>query len=273
MSRPVRFLLSVLMACAVSTASDLSAQTVRGLVMDSGTGEAINQASVFMISEFGDTVAFAITAENGFYNLSAEDGGGVFVVIARALGYRSSREGPLEMEESDMQILRMNLDAQPLSLEGIVVEAARDERLVATGFYDRMAEGKGTFFTPEDIAISTAAFTPHLFREMDRVVPQYGAAPWRIWVKFRRSIGKRGALTCFPRIFIDGVWVNQDLIKEDVESAWGLDDLAPMSDLVAAEAFWGPFQAPLKYRGVSEEAPFESCGVILLWTTATAGGR
>jgi hypothetical protein len=68
-----------------------------------------------------------------------------------------------------------------------------------------------------------------------------------------------GGGRCEPDLWIDGARFRLD---------WrfpgeGLDDVVPIETLVAAEVYWGPFQAPLRFQGTATD---NSCGVILLWT-------
>jgi len=68
-----------------------------------------------------------------------------------------------------MQVIQFQLGLRPIPLEGVLVSAEQLKEpevatLVSTGFYDRLAEGRGEFLTPGEIARSSVRHTPQLFR-------------------------------------------------------------------------------------------------------------
>lgn len=238
-----------------------SGQSIRGMVMESGTGQPVNLASVLMFTAAGDSVGGTLTDSTGFFSLRVPDPD--FALRVTGLGYRTERVGPFSLRaERAVRVIEITLEPQPLSIEGVGVDA-RLPALAETGFYERMAEGRGRFLTPTDIAESDAWFTPELFHELDRVRPQYSAAPWDRWISLMSATG--GGV-CEPRIFIDGVWLRPEFRLPGE----GLDDAVPLEDLLAAEVYWGPFQAPMRFQGTSRD---NSCGVVLLWTRSGTGSR
>lgn len=239
----------------------LAAQSIRGIVSDSGTGQPVNLASVLMFTAVGDSVGSVLTDSTGFFSLRAPEE--AFALRVTGIGYRTERVGPFSLSAEDgVRVIEVRLEPQPLSIAGLSVDAQLPA-LAEAGFYERMAEGRGQFLTPTDIAESDAWFTPELFHELDRVQPQYSAAPWARWVSLMSATGGG---TCEPRIFIDGVWLRPEFRRPGE----GLDDAVPLEDLLAAEVYWGPFQAPIRFQGTSKD---NSCGVVLLWTRSGAGGR
>ena len=238
-------------------ASPVCAQTVRGIVVELGTERPVQLATVMMISESGDTVASALTDENGFYSVASADDG-TFMLVVRALGYRARREGPLEMEDEDMRIVRFNLSPHAVRIEGIVVVAdATEAWLARNGFYERMENERGYFLTPEDIATSDAFFTPELFRGgLDgRTYVNAMDVPWNASVSLRGITGGY----CTPRVYVNGAF--QFLEEGD---GFSLDMAAPMDEIVAVEVYRGfRERPPIRYR----EPGVSPCGVLLFWTT------
>ena len=238
-------------AALVLVTAPVSGQSIRGLVLEEGTDAPIELASVVVVTASGDSVTATLTDVNGFFTLSATDG--EYILRASALGYRSGRAGPFGLEdERVVRVVQIALAPQPLSIAGLVVEAI-DASLATTGFYDRMATGRGQFLTPADIAATGARFTPEVFYGLDHVMPRYDLPVWERWVRFMST----GRGNCSPRIWVDGVWFRWPLPGE------GLDDVVRVEDLLAAEVYWGPFQAPTRYQGTAHD---NSCGVVLLWT-------
>jgi Carboxypeptidase regulatory-like domain len=236
----------------VVASAPASAQQIRGIVVDEGTGVGVALVQIVVISEDGDSVASTLTNERGLFSVSPPPG--ITVIRAAALGYRPVRTEPFELDEGEIRTFQIHLPAQPIQIEGLVVDAG-EAALADNGFRDRMAEGRGQFITPEDIAASAAIFTPDLFEGLKNVRPEFNKPAWARWLTF--SSVDRGR--CAPRLYIDGVRFAGALPGE------GLDDVVPRENLLAAEVYWGPFQAPMQYLGTSR------CGVILLWTYASVG--
>lgn len=232
--------------------SPASGQEVRGLVLEEFTYLPIELAEVTMVTGDSETRHTTLTDAEGFFSLEAPRG--VFVLRVTALGYRPTRTAPIELlDESDLRVVEIPMSLAPVVIEGLEV-AAEHSALAGTGFYERMAAGRGQFLTPEDIATSDARFTPELFYDLDHVMRENMLPVWQRSIQYM-SATQRG--NCYPRIYIDGVWWRWRAPGE------GLMDAVPLEDLVGAEVFWGPFQAPLRYQGTTIE---NSCGVVLLWT-------
>ena len=244
-----------------------SAQSLRGLLLEGDTQLPIALGQVTMLTEERDSVVGAITDEDGFFSLTAPEAGS-YRLVASALGYRGSILGPFELVDGGVQVVQFQLALRPVSLRGFLVSAERLNEpevatLVATGFYDRLAEGKGEFLTPGEIARSRIRHTPQLFREMTtvylaRVLDGRASAPWNDRVLIRSLKPGRTLLdrVCQPRVYVDDVFL--DLERMDPQPTLG--ELAPRDELEAIEVYVAPFGAPLRYQSTSD------CGVILLWT-------
>jgi hypothetical protein len=261
-SRPAPALFAGLL---LITAAPASAQTLRGILLERDTYDLIELGTVYMIDGGGDTIAAALSDEEGFFHLRAPEPGS-YRVIGHALGYLPGGAGPFELEEDALRVVQLPLVPAPIPVEGLDVEAASrvvisDDELLANGFYERMLEGRGQFLTPEDIANSDARYTPMLLRGMEYVRPQYGAAGWQIWPLLWSPYGKGSS--CTPRVWVDGVWVNRGGYEQYPEGL-GLEDVVPKSSIKAVELYWG-MKAPLRYSAPVE--PMElPCGAILVWT-------
>jgi hypothetical protein len=160
--------------------------------------------------------------------------------------------------------VQLTLTPAPIAVEGIVVEgeAARAPdviELVANGFYDRMAAGRGEFLTPAEIADADVPYTPQLFREMasvrlDPPVDRNGG-PWNDQVMIRRPAPPFGV--CPPTIYVDG-------LRVELMPGEGLEDLVPKRTLEAVEVYHA-LNAPPRYLRKTEYGD-DGCGVILFWT-------
>ena len=68
-------LMALIMMASSGLGSRVSGQIVQGLVVELGTDRPIQLATVSLIATTGDTVASALTDENGFYSVMPEDEG------------------------------------------------------------------------------------------------------------------------------------------------------------------------------------------------------
>lgn len=247
-------------ALGLGLGAPLAGQTIRGLVTDAVTGSVIPLATATLVAESGERLSSVLTTEEGFYLLTG-DGSGLYLVRVAAPGYLPGRAGPLELGSDDAQVLEIRLEAAPIGLEGLVVEGQRQgaspRYLNEKGFWARYEEGRGQFLTPGEVLASDAMFTPHLFRGLEQVVPQYGVAPWSMWP----MLGISEHRACVPRTFVDDVWVNRP--NFGIAEGTGLDDIVPIDRVLAVEVYRGPFQAPMRYQGTTYD---NECGVVLIWT-------
>ena len=263
-ARAAGALVLALLSSATIVPQPLSGQILRGVLLESGTDRPIDLGEMTLVSEDGDTVAAALTDEEGYFSLEAP-GPGAYLIVGVALGYLGRSEGPFELEEGDLQVVQVVLTPAPIAIQGVDVPArpiiVSDDILIANGFYERMLEGRGQFLTPELIEDSDARFTPMLFRALKHVRPQYGASPWRTWVQLWSPAGPG---TCRPRVFVDNVWIDKPGFEQFGEGL-GLADVVPKDEIRAIELYWG-HQAPLRYSAPDGLADQETCGVILIWT-------
>ncbi len=239
-------------------AHPLQAQTIRGLMLERATDRPIELGTVILVDQHRDTVASTITDEDGFFSVAAR-GAGSFRLVAEALGYRPIVLGPYEVADNGAMVVQLLMSPRPVRLDGLLVATDRSNEpevttLVHTGFYERLAEGRGEFMTPGEIARSTERWTVSLFWEMSykvRAVPGgNGFGPW----DDRVVILSREKNWCTPRIVVDGVWI-------EMMPGETLSDLVPKDDLEAIEVYQAP-DGPARYLST------DPCGVILFWTVA-----
>jgi hypothetical protein len=252
--------LGILCAGYYVVPSSLLAQTVRGVLSEEVTEAPIELGTVEAISHAGRVVDSSLTDPRGFFELQLP-GDGEYVLRATALGYTTGRSDAFEIMDDGTRILYVNLRPAPVEIAGLVVEADRRDspdyvpNLIDRGFYERLQKGRGQFLAPGDIAASDAFFTSQLFDGLRNVLPDYSKPAWARGVTYIAAT-ERG--NCSPRIFVDGIRISMLLAEGDY-----LSDIAPIEEVLAAEVFWGPFQAPMRYQGTTYD---NSCGVVLLWT-------
>jgi hypothetical protein len=234
-------------------AESAASQTIKGRLLDMHTDDAIDLGLLIMISEFGDSVTSTLSTGNGSFEVSAPEAGN-YLLLAAALGYRETRVGLFELGTGGELSVEFRLWPEPLSIDGIMVESlVREPELVRNGFYRRMQRGSGTFFSPGDIAETTA------LRSIDLI---QGAPGTRLSIDpmngERLEIrGTRGY--CTPTLFLDGVrtvWEGTSM---------RLDEMVPLEGLYAVEVYRGVTGIPIEFGS------FNQCGIIVFWTAR--GGR
>lgn len=248
--------------CAVG-ATDLSAQTLEGRLLDAATGEPIPTGLVIMMTEEGDSVGSTLSDEKGRFSISSPDAGSFFL-LASAWGYEESMAGIFELGDDGVMTLEYGLAPAPLPIEKILVELDAGEplppKVVSSGFVRRMQRGLGHFVTPYDIENAVDTKTTDLLNRLPGVFASY---PSNIETYVGASILLQGPVgRCSPRFYLDGIFVEPQV---------SIDGLVPLSDLEAVEIYRRPAQIPVEYGmggRASEGDAFNPCGVVLFWTKA-----
>lgn len=241
--------LCALMLCNLALdPSTTAAQTIRGRLLEFGSDNPIDLGLVIMVSVTGDSVSAALTDQEGFFEVEAAEEGS-YLLEAAALGYKGTRVGLFELGDGGEMSVEFRLWPAPLTLDGIVVESlVQAPELVRNGFYRRMQNGVGTFFSPADIAESTAGRAIDMIQGLAgvrmRIDPIDGE---RLMLR-----GTRGY--CVPTLVIDGV-----------QATWAgtsmrLDELVPLETVYAMEVHRGVSGLPIEFGS------FNQCGVIAFWT-------
>ncbi len=240
MTQTRAFLLTFALAAIPCMAPDgMAAQEpveVAGTVVDDGTGEPVDGATVRLADASG-SARETITGPDGAFAF-AQVAPGAYALAVRRFGYELLSM-PLEVGAQEPPRLDVRLTPQAIPLEPLEVGVeGRPPDLVESGFYDRMEEGWGTFFEPEWIEASKVGFV----RLTDFLSVLHGRAPLSRCGKIpvyldRRPIGTTPG------------WGTSALYPGGIFTA-GLDRLPPLlgemsvSDLGAAGGLSGRNEGP-----------------------------
>ena len=231
---------------------------VAGTVVDDGTGEPIEGATVRLADAAGSARETITGPEGSFAFVQVTRG--EYTLAVRRLGYELL-SAPLEIGPQAPARLDVRLQPQAIPLEPLEVGVeGRPPRLVESGFYDRMEEGWGVFFEPERIEASKVGFV----RLKDFMWILQGRTPLSRCGKIpvyldRRPIGTTPG------------WGTSSLYPGGIFTA-GLDRMPPLleemsvSDLGAAEVYQPGTKIPMFAWTVTTMA----CGAIVLWSDWTA---
>lgn len=125
-ARPIR---GVMMACAVTAAAAacpalLTAQTVRGELVEEGLGAPIEGAFIVLLDERGEQVAAMLTNAAGRFVLHAPTPGR-YTVRAERIGYENFTSPVLELASEQVLDHRLTMPVRPIELPMISVKGER----------------------------------------------------------------------------------------------------------------------------------------------------
>lgn len=243
----------------------LLAQTLRGRLLEKGTDRPITLALVVLVDAAGDSLVRAITDDLGRFTLTSPRPGD-FMVVASALGYEEGRAGVFELGEGGELSVEFRLDLDPFALPGLdVVRRApmREPPLVRNGFFDRMTQGGGTFFTPIDLER-----TPHT-----RITDLLAGVPYLTVVNAYpsdRLLMQDAGSMCAPVVVVDGLMASviegqrrrPGGANEISGSEGNLEALVSLKDVEAIEVYRGSQGLPPQFAPMSQG----NCGAIVIWT-------
>ncbi len=251
--------LSIPLAVSLVLASSLSAQTVRGRVVEAGSGAPIPGARIEALDSRGRASGGrTLTAEDGTFLLPLRAAGS-YVLRAERLSYPATSSQRLEVGLRDTVVLDITMSQDPLRVDPVVVTARRASQVRAlrdAGFYDRQRAGFGRF-------MERAEIDRHRHNRMVEILDRMpGTQRIGGTIIFRRSSltgtmnrAQRGGPThCIPKYYLDGAHVT-------VQPPQGIDEVIGADDVEAIEVYSSAASIPARFND-SESA----CGVVLIWT-------
>lgn len=102
----------------------VSAQTLRGNLVDAETGEGISAATVSLLNEDGRVRVTGTSAQDGTFTLNARSGGS-FQISAERIGYLPMIPQGVEIGMSELVLVRLELARVPVMLAPITVTGVR----------------------------------------------------------------------------------------------------------------------------------------------------
>ncbi|NCW44771.1 MAG: hypothetical protein EBV77_04660 [Gemmatimonadaceae bacterium] len=182
--------------------------------------------------------------EDGKFNAVGVPAGGAWLV-ARRIGYRpdSVRVTVTAGETVERAI---QLERIAVELDRVQIVGRRDVTGPMAGFYKRMGQGGGRYFTAGDIERRNAA----RMSDMLRMIPGM-----RIESRgFQTSVRMRGS-RCAPLVWLDG----QPLYAGEID----LDAFDPRT-FEGMEIYSGAASVPVEFQG--NQRLSSACGTIILWS-------
>lgn len=248
MTFPVRPLIAAVLALLFAGALQAqSGQTIRGRVVDRNTGEPVPSASIRVVEASGDVSVTGQTNPVGQFSIRVPIAGS-YTVTAERIGYSVFTSEPVRVNTGGVVDVEVRLAPAVLALDSVGVRVRRtpdfnDAR--AREFYTRMDRGRGSYLSPEQIALRRGIQTADLLRTMRNVnVDGMGE---------RISMGVSARRRCTPTYYINGF--RRRLYDR-------LNDYIDRERLWAIEVYPMPEDAPPEFPPDNNPR----CGVIVIWT-------
>jgi len=243
------------LAAALLAAAPLSAQAIRGRVLDAASGEPVALVAVQALSLEGRDMGRARTGADGTFNIQLRAPGTAHIQAARA-GYRTTVTSDLPVNLRETVEVEVRIAASAVAMEPLRVtarvEPPHHRKLELNGFYDRERTGIGRYVRREDFENRSTTTMQQLLARVPGAQTLYAGT--KQYIFFPRN----GAATpsCLPRLWLDGVRVTYDA-QNDINSV-----VSP-NQVEAVEVFRGPSEIPVQYNDNNS-----MCGVIVIWTRA-----
>ena len=246
--------LGVAAALLATSAASLTAQTLSGVVLESGTDRPISFAEVTILGDTGAIAASTFSDGAGAFSAKLPRAGG-YQIYAVRLGYYATFSEFIDVVMGEDMSVAIRLLPKPFETDSLTVEVAPPPTpLDRVGFTSRQRSSFGSFFTREDIEAMRAVRTlADVIREAPGVrihTDNYG--------KDRVTLTTlQGA--CAPILVLDGL---------QLQPPW--EDVANVEDLDGVEVYPRVSQVPPEFLLV---AKMSGCGVVVGWTRIGTGGQ
>jgi len=247
-----------LMAVVPLSAAPLAAQTLRGRIVDTESGEPVMLAYVGLLAEGQEMVVAALANTAGEFEVTAPEEGGYFLYVSRT-GYETLMDGVFDLGDGGVFDLQVGLKPTPIVLDELVVETRGRSLnpLEQNGFYDRAIMGFGTMLIREEIERRAIDNITDVFRNIPRLTidesrpltgsPDIFQNP-AVWIQ-------RGSRRCSPTLYID-----RHVVDPGGTRAVRPADYMIPAEVEAIEIYTRSSEVPLGFDELT------SCGVILVWT-------
>lgn len=253
LSLPRLILWCVAAGAALGSAPELDAQSAPPQVPGTGSvrgsvtttfGLPIGGAYLRLSLPGRGTTTSVESDEDGKFNAVGVPSGTAWLV-ARRIGYRPDSVR-VTVNDGETVESRVQLERIAVELDRVQVIGRRDVTGPMAGFYKRMGQGAGRFFTASDIDKRNASRMSDMFR----MVPGM-----RIESRgFQSAIRMRGS-RCAPLVWLDA----QPLFAAEVD----LDAFDPRS-FEGMEIYSGAASVPVEFQG--NQRMSSACGTIVLWS-------
>ena len=228
--------------------SALSAQVVRGKIVDAATQQPLADATISVVGEPSP----ARSDEAGKFTMVLRHAGTIVLTVQR-LGY-ARNTWSFAMTASDTADAVLPIQPNPKTLDTVSVDAKAPVSLHVADFERRRQQKNGgTFITREEIEKNPPTQTAELLRRVPSVdVRQKGMQTV--------VVSRRGPVSilltqdmCVIPLGRDGLILGPNYNINDI----------PTNEIYGIEVYGGPATIPVEYRN---SLPNGVCGLVMVWT-------
>jgi hypothetical protein len=227
-----------LACCVVAAPHGGAAQGTAGIAgqaLDRASRQPLEGAAVTVL---GTSLTLRSNAAGQFTGSGLK--GGTYVVQVRALGYTPG-SWVVELAERETLSIVIELEATPIVLGGVTVEAPRWQQRGMVGFAERRERARGVYLTEDDIKQADAARLSDVLRNVPGV---------RLVCRYTGCRVRMARAECQPDFFVDGLPANNSASLE-----------MPLIGVIGVEIYRTITETPVDFlRGNN------TCGTIVIWT-------
>lgn len=238
-----RIAMVVGVSMALGAAPSLTAQTIRGKLLEQITERPVANAAVSLVAAPGAKVAQTTTSGSGDFVLKAPSPG-TYRVRAVINGYRTAESPAVNLRAGDDISFTWHIMPDTLYLAPIVVTANNRRSGKLGGFFDRQKTAAGGKFITRD---EIDKRHPVRVTDLLATVPGIRLVPGLLGEDVVTTEG------CRPAVYIDGL--QYPLMGER------LDNVVSPQDVEAIEVYPHLAETPPEFV-----TPGQQCGAIVIWT-------
>lgn len=227
----------------------LTAQTVRGKVVDAEHGDPIGRAAVLLIEPNGRTTSAVLSDDDGVFVVSASQAGD-YSLRAGAPGYPYASSSPFALVAADTLQVTLRLSRRAVLLAPLTVTGRSNSarKRNQEKFLERREKEFGLFLDPKLIDRLRPMYPTNLLQGIPGIILIRGDN--RPIVMMKDMAGE----ACSPTVYIDGARIPMPE-GESIDAYW-----AEGRHLRALEIYREATSAPIGFSARGD------CGVLVFWT-------
>lgn len=250
---------AVLLAALLNGRTPLSAQTVRGTIIDRTTGKPVADGTLLAVTQQRLSLAQTTTDDSGRFTLVAP-GPGTYRLQFQRPGYRLLITPTFELHAGESLDYQLQVTPLPAyALDTAIVEGQVVPKYLA-GFYQRRTAGFGAFVTRQEFERWSPRVVTDIIRHkqvfsIDMNANRGQGGDYREFVISGRRNLRYGAHTeCPPLLFLDGALMGNTVTVD-------VDEILAVGTIDAMEFYEGGVQVPTEFAAQGSD-----CGVITVWS-------
>ncbi|HEX6372714.1 MAG TPA: carboxypeptidase-like regulatory domain-containing protein [Longimicrobium sp.] len=248
-------------------AAPLSAQVrLEGIVRDDMTGAPIPDARIELLDGWGMLRRSRSTDSLGTFQFPIKRLG-VYRLRVRRRGYAESMGTLLTEAYFYLNVeFRMRSNAALLAPLTLLGRAQKLPSPAMQGFHARMREGRGRYFTREDVEAVRPGYVSDMLAPMPGMIIRRSGSDQRDRTLFARRVTAAGVrqADCALRVYVDGELLNPPLPTGE-NSPGGFDGTVEQTMVEGIELYLDPAAVPQEFG-----AGAGGCGAVAVWTRRSA---